>query len=245
MDRRRTVPWRWVDLLKAVVAAAIIFVAFAVLIGFARAPLRALEADLARAGLSTHVFGLLLSSLVAYGAAIVAIALFIARPYHVRWSTLGFRVVPTSRFAALLVAYPATVVTAGGAMALVARFVLHGNFTNPQVSEIAGGVTRTTPNIVGLLLLTAVMAPIVEETVFRGVLYQWLRNNLPVWGAATVSAAVFAAAHAIPIIFPWLFVTGIALALMFEYCQTLYGSMLLHGLINGVNVVALISTLPR
>jgi membrane protease YdiL (CAAX protease family) len=83
----------------------------------------------------------------------------------------------------------------------------------------------------------------VEETVFRGVLYQWLRKSLPVWAAAGISAAIFAAAHAIPTLFPWLFVTGLALAFVFEYGGTLYCSMLLHGLINGVNVAMLIGTL--
>lgn len=232
-------------LLGLCAAAVIFFIEAALVNGPLRPPLRALEHNLARGGLSTHVFALLLSSIVAYVAAAIAIALFIARPHGLSWRGLGYRPVPLLRLAIVLPVYPATLITANAMMVLVIKYVFHGNFSNPQAQEIAGGVTRTVPNTIGLLLLVAVLAPLVEETVFRGVLYQWLRKGLPVWGATIISAAIFAAAHAIPLIFPWLFITGIALALVFEYCQSLFASMLLHGLINGVNVLILLATLPK
>jgi membrane protease YdiL (CAAX protease family) len=237
------VPWRWPDLLKALAAAVVVFFMAAILVQLGRAPLRTLEHDLMRQGLSPHVYLLMLNSLIAYVAAVVALALFIMRPHHASWATLGYRSVPVLRLAIPLLAYPVTVFVAADVEAAVVQFALHGHFVNPQAQEIAGGVTRTAANTVGLLLLVAVLAPLVEETVFRGVLYQWLRKSLPVWAAAGISAAIFAAAHAIPTIFPWLFVTGLALALVFEYGGTLYCSMLLHGLINGVNVAMLIGTL--
>jgi membrane protease YdiL (CAAX protease family) len=237
------VPWRWPDLLKALAAAVVVFFMAAILVQLGRAPLRTLEHDLMRQGLSPHVYLLLLNSLLAYVAAGVALALFIVRPYHASWATLGYRSVPVLRLAIPLLAYPVTVFVAADVEAAVVRFVLHGHFVNPQAQQLAGGVTRTAANTVGLLLLVAVLAPLVEETVFRGVLYQWLRKSLPVWAAAAISAAIFAVTHAIPTIFPWLFVTGLALALVFEYSGTLYCSMLLHGIINGVNVAMLIGTL--
>ena len=237
------VPWRWLDLLKALAAAIVVFFMAAILVQLGRAPLRTLEHDLMRQGLSPRVYLLILNSLIAYVAAVVALALFIMRPHRASWATLGYRSVPVLRLAIPLLAYPVTVFVAADVEAAVVRFVLHGHFVNPQAQQLAGGVTRTAANTVGLLLLVAVLAPLVEETVFRGVLYQWLRKSLPVWAAAGISAAIFAAAHAIPTIFPWLFVTGLALALVFEYGGTLYCSMLLHGIINGVNVAMLIGTL--
>ena len=237
------VPWRWPDLLKALAAAVVVFFMAAILVQLERAPLHALEHDLMRLGLSPHVYLLMRNSLMAYVAAVVALALFIMRPHRASWATLGYRSVPVLRLAIPLLAYPVTVFVAADVEAAVVRFALHGHFVNPQVQQLAGGVTRTAANTAGLLLLVAVLAPLVEETVFRGVLYQWLRKSLPVWAAAGISAAIFAVTHAIPAIFPWLFVTGVALALVFEYSGTLYCSMLLHGLINGVNVAMLIGTL--
>jgi membrane protease YdiL (CAAX protease family) len=237
------VPWRWPDLLKALAAAVVVFFAAVIVVRLGSAPLRALEHDLTRQGLSPHVYLLILNALIEYVAAVVAIALFIVRPHHASWATLGYRSVPVLRLAIPLLAYPLTVFVAFDVEAAVLRFALHGPFVNPQAQEITGGVTRSVANTVGLLLLVAVLAPLVEETVFRGVLYQWLRKSLPVWAAAGISAAIFAAAHTIPAIFPWLFVTGLALALVFEYGGTLYCSMLLHAIINGVSVAMLIGTL--
>lgn len=238
-------PWGWLDLLKTVLAGVTLLVVAVIVLRLLAAPLSALENSLARVGVSPHIFALLLSSLALYAAAALAIVLVIVRPYHLSAASFGYRPVPLARLGVVLLAYPATIITAGVVMALVIQFVLHGHFINPQAQEITGGVTRTTANLLALLLLVSVLAPLVEEAFFRGVLYQLLRKSLPLWAAIVVSAALFAAAHAIPIIFPWLFVTGIALALIFEYSDSLYCSMLLHGLINGVNVIVLVQTLPR
>ncbi len=206
---------------------------------------------LVRQGIAPHVIQLVVGSLVLYGAAAGAIILWlcVVRRYRISWATLGYRPVPVSRLATVVFGlYPATVLVSLVATALTVAFVqrvLHARFSNPQTQEIFGGVRLTAPNLALLLLLVAVVAPLVEETIFRGVLYQQLRDRLPVAAAAIVSAAVFAAAHAIPIIFPVLFVTGIALALTFEYCRGIYGSALLHGLVNGVNILLLAHTLAK
>ncbi len=241
------VPWTWRDVLLAIIAAAVLYFLEVWLVnGPLYAPLRGLEHALARGGLSTHVFGLILGSLVAYVAAAVAIALFIVRSRGASWRTLGFRALAPSRLGVAILAFPATVITANSVMVLYTQIVLHNShFVNPQQQEIAGNATRTVPNVVGLVLIVVVLAPLVEETVFRGVLYQWLRKHLPVWAAAGISAAIFAAAHNIPEIFPWLFITGVALALVFEYCQSIAGSALLHALVNSVGVIALLTTLPK
>jgi membrane protease YdiL (CAAX protease family) len=245
MGRRRGVPWGWLDLVKTLALGLALLIVAAQVVGLARASLRALEQSLTHAGLSSHVFTLLLNSALVYVAIGAAMVLVIARPYRLSWAAFGYRPVSLARLSVVVLAYPATLIAADLVMALVIHYALHGQFTNPQAQEIAGGVTRTTANLLGLLLLVAVLAPLVEEAFFRGLLYQLLRKRLPVWAAAAISAALFAAAHAIPIIFPWLFVTGLALALIFEYCDSLFASMLLHGLINGGNVVLLFQTLPR
>ena len=150
------VPWRWPDLLKALAAAVVVFFVAAMLVQLGRAPLRALEHYLMHQGLSPHVYLLILSSLEGYAAAVVAVALFIVRPYRASWATLGYRSVPLLRLAIPLLAYPVTVFVAADVEAAVVRFALHGHFVNPQAQEIAGGVTRSVPNTVGLLLLVEI-----------------------------------------------------------------------------------------
>jgi len=251
---RARVPWGWLDLLAIALVAAALYVAEILAARLlvsspAHLGLAALGRSFVSRGVSPHVIQLVVGSLLLYGAAALAIVSWLRgiRRYEISWATFGYHPAPLSRLAAVAFGiYPATILTSAVVTALTVAFVqkvLRGHFSNPQTQAIFGGVRPTVPNIALLLLLVAVLAPLVEETLFRGVLYQLLRNKLPVSVAAVVSAAIFAAAHAIPIIFPVLFITGVALALTFEYCHSIYGSALLHGLVNGVNILLLAHTL--
>jgi membrane protease YdiL (CAAX protease family) len=46
-----------------------------------------------------------------------------------------------------------------------------------------------------IILIAALLAPIGEELIFRGVLFQALRRRTGMWAAATISGAVFGAVH--------------------------------------------------
>jgi membrane protease YdiL (CAAX protease family) len=92
-----------------------------------------------------------------------------------------------------------------------------------------------------LFLAVAIVAPLVEELVFRGMLFQLLRRPLPLWGAVGLSAFVFAIAHAIPVLLPTFFLSGVALALVFHHTRSLYCSTFLHVLVNTVAVVAIVT----
>ncbi len=118
---------------------------------------------------------------------------------------------------------------------LVMRFT--GEFENPQLEAISGGQGFSWPNFLLMLLLVGVIAPIVEEVLFRGVLYGWLRARLPLFAAVVISAAIFAAAHVIPVLLPALLVVGLILALAYELSGSLWTSILLHSLQNSLVVI--------
>ncbi|CAI0402106.1 unnamed protein product [Linum tenue] len=69
-----------------------------------------------------------------------------------------------------------------------------------------------------LLVITGVLAPILEENVFRGFFMVSLTKWVPTPIAVVISAAVFALAHLTPGEFPQLFVLGTLLG--FSYAQT-------------------------
>jgi membrane protease YdiL (CAAX protease family) len=87
------------------------------------------------------------------------------------------------------------------------------------------------------LLVVAVLAPICEEVFFRGMLYQYLRARLPVVVAVALSAAVFAALHLLPLLFPILLFMGIMLAAVFETSRSLYASIGFHAANNALAVI--------
>lgn len=83
-------------------------------------------------------------------------------------------------------------------------------------------------------LLAVVLAPVFEETMFRGVVYASLRAKLTTWPAALLSGAIFAGLHFDVYGFLPRFFLGVLLARLFERYKSLYPSMGLHALHNGV-----------
>lgn len=84
-----------------------------------------------------------------------------------------------------------------------------------RLLPLIGSSPVSTACLVGI---TGVLAPLLEENVFRGFLMVSLTKWLPTPISVFISAAVFALAHLTPGEFPQLFVLGSALG--FSYAQT-------------------------
>lgn len=106
---------------------------------------------------------------------------------------------------------------------------------HPLVREVADS-SGVTPNLAGLFFAAVVMAPLVEEVMFRGFLYRALRCRLSVAPAICISAAVFAGIHpqGLPG-FPALFTIGCVLAFLREWRGSLIAPMVTHACVNGVS----------
>ena len=90
--------------------------------------------------------------------------------------------------------------------------------------------------------LVCVIAPLAEESIFRGFIYGWLRRRLPVLPAVVISAAVFSAAHVVLVLALPLFGVGVILALLYEYSDSLLPGAIVHGLFNLVGIIAILGT---
>ena len=89
------------------------------------------------------------------------------------------------------------------------------------------------PTLASLLVVTAVLAPVLEETVFRGFLLPSLTKIMPVPAAVVVSAAGFATAHLSARDFPQLFAFGLLLGFVYVRSRNLLSTMVMHGAWNG------------
>ncbi len=105
----------------------------------------------------------------------------------------------------------------GGLFVTLPAALLYQSIVGPDATSAVGGVyegVRTVwPVAVTVLLLVAVVAPICEEVVYRGLLWGALEQR---WGritAVTVSTLVFALAHMEPQRAPLLLVVAIPIAL--------------------------------
>jgi membrane protease YdiL (CAAX protease family) len=90
------------------------------------------------------------------------------------------------------------------------------------------------PTLAALSVLDAVVgAAVVEELLFRGVLYTGLRRHLRALPAALISGVVFGAIHGYdPVGFVAVSFSGVLYALVYERTNSLVPCMLVHGLSN-------------
>jgi membrane protease YdiL (CAAX protease family) len=95
--------------------------------------------------------------------------------------------------------------------------------------------------LVPAVLLIVVVAPIAEEILFRGFLYQGFRRKFRIWPAALISSGTFAFFHVYPLVIPAIFASGVILALLYEKRRSLLASMTAHATLNMVAVIGLLA----
>ncbi len=97
-------------------------------------------------------------------------------------------------------------------------------------------------NQASLGVVAIVLAPVVEETFFRGILYPALKQTgfprLALWG----SAVLFALMHFNVVTFVPLLLLAVLLALLYEHTGNLLTSVAAHSLFNSVNFAVLYLT---
>ncbi len=182
---------------------------------------------------------------VIYGVILLLIWLVTVRKYHVGWSALGVRRPPGLYFALvipiLLGMYFAALVVSG----VVVKLFYGGKAENPQVKDLTGGGGFSWTSLILALITASIVAPVIEELLFRGMLYGWLRTRWSAVGGIILSAALFSAAHAIPLILASIFVVGLTLAIVYEKTKSTLATMTLHSLFNTIGVIAVFISLAR
>jgi membrane protease YdiL (CAAX protease family) len=84
-----------------------------------------------------------------------------------------------------------------GVMRLVREFA--GSEVLPTVNAVIAGIATTPARVVLAILVVGLLAPLVEELVFRGLLYGYVEGRFGAIPALVVSSLAFAAAHVEPI----------------------------------------------
>lgn len=228
------VPWGWRDIVRAIVLSIVSFVILFVLLVITIVVRQLI-------GVSNDLIVLTTSVEVGfYGIILLAIYWTTVRRYHSPWASLGLR--PVSWGWLLLAPLLVIGLLVVGAALVSAISALQGQpFVNPQVQDITQGQQLTPIHLIMLFLGIAIVAPIVEELFFRGMLYPLLRRGLPEWLAIVANAAIFAALHFIPILLPILFVMGLLLTFVRARTNSIIPSILIHALNNAVVVLAIYS----
>lgn len=87
------------------------------------------------------------------------------------------------------------------------------------------------------LISSALMTPILEELVFRGILFTRLKTMLPKIPAIVVSALIFAVVHFNIVQFIYAFLLGIVLAILMDQADHVYPAIIGHVTANLIAVL--------
>lgn len=101
------------------------------------------------------------------------------------------------------------------------------------VDGVANMIELDVPTYSSLLAVTAFMAPVLEETLFRGFLLTSLTKWLPTWAAVGVSSLAFGLAHFSPRDLPVLTTLGVLLGFSYVRSKNLMTPIFIHGMWNG------------
>lgn len=130
------------------------------------------------------------------------------------------------------------ILAVGVAITLVLTMLTGTDASHPIVQQIDTGSPWA---LAMLYLLACGWAPLVEETVFRGSLYRWLRCGRGVVVSALVTGVIFAIIHPQGIVgVPVLAAMGANFCLIREWRGSIIGAVTAHALNNAVAVTLMV-----
>jgi membrane protease YdiL (CAAX protease family) len=140
---------------------------------------------------------------------------------------------PVSLWGTLLLLVPPVLLLVPGVMALDEALIngLQAMFPLSKWEEqafegmVSGGL--------GAVVATCVLAPVLEEMLFRGVLLRAFLMQHPRWAAISYSALFFGVAHLNIYQFALAFLLGLLLGWLFERSRSLIPCIALHAALNG------------
>jgi membrane protease YdiL (CAAX protease family) len=147
-----------------------------------------------------------------------------------RWSSLS---------PAVTIALSVTLVGAGLLFNYAySAFVFPDVEMQDQVRRMFAAIPKTPGNWVLLFATVAIIAPLLEELLFRGLLQNSLSHRMPIWAAIAISSAIFAAIHMQLYAFPALMALGAVFGYIYHKTGSLRVTIALH-MINNAAALAL------
>lgn len=176
-------------------------------------------------------------TLVAEGILATLVIVLLPRVSRFTRRELGYRL-PSGLD--LLIAFCGSLVMAGvadGGASLI-QLILHTSQDQQAVVMLRELHDRRL--LIAFALFACVLAPFMEETIFRVFLFNATRRYWGFWTGAILSGICFGAAHGDPIAALPLALGGIVLAGVYYYTNNAIASMITHGLFNSYTILALI-----
>ena len=170
--------------------------------------------------------GMLPMLAIFFTSSLVALALATAPLGRQALPALGFR--PAGYWPVLL----------GTVGALVVSVTVTQFGIDPQGVREAIKIAREPAQFAASFAIMAILAPLVEELVFRGLLYGWIAGRWGTIAAWLVSSILFAAAHVEPAHAILVLPLGLLFGWLRRRTNSLWPSLVAHAANNGVAITA-------
>lgn len=218
------------------IGTALIVITLVYLLASTLAPVAAAMSHIKDAGalITLSVLGIIVSALVVLGFLLMALDRL---PWE--WSLFGWQPVRHGirhGVNALLLLFPIVL----GLTALSQKLFDGRQSPSPIIPEL---LTSDSALFRLFLVLTATfMAPLVEETLFRGILFRAAAVRLPFWGAALGSALLFALVHGLVVGILPITLLGLLFAFLTRQSHSLVPSAAAHATYNGLVTLIVLAT---
>jgi len=186
------------------------------------------------------------TSLITVGVMLAAAQLAFAR--GIRGLGLRLKTIPRDlggAFATLLAVWPLLLAAMSLTMRIT-RMRFGPDYQIPQHEALKMITASPAPPLLAILIVMAVViAPLVEEILFRGLFQTMIRSYLErPWPAIVVTSALFAAIHADWSHWPSLFMLSLGLGYSYEKSGSLLRPIFMHALFNGISIAAVLTQGP-
>lgn len=180
--------------------------------------------------------GLVISVITLEASLLIVVAIRIVGPGVLSWRELGWKIAQPNRLIAIGVAAGVALLIASGGLEAALRAI---GVQQTQAAMFSGVKGATPGQFLGVLLAGAVIAPICEETFFRGYVFTVTLSKAGRIPAYLLSAGLFALAHLnVPAFLP-IFLIGLGLAYVYHRTGSLVPGAIAHGINNAVALTAL------
>ena len=143
-----------------------------------------------------------------------------------------------------LILYPVVAIGIGIPLTLLFRALSGQDTTTPDQLPSDLSTTAAAASVV----LAVLVAPVVEELFFRGLVFRSVRDRSGFWAGALVSGLLFGAAHYVPaawqdtvLLQSIMVFTGIGLAWIYERRGNLVANVAAHMAFNAIGIVLILS----
>ncbi|WP_283749446.1 CPBP family intramembrane glutamic endopeptidase [Bacillus mycoides] len=160
--------------------------------------------------------------------------LFCIKRYKLSWKDIGIWKLSWKNLLWTFVAVISLIVVSIGVLMIMEKLGI--SFENSKTETIQDD--KSIYSFCIAVIGAAVISPIYEEILYRGVFYTFFRDRYGIWGGMLISSTIFTVVH-IPTYntLPVNFLSGVVFAWLYEKTNSILSAMIAHAVFNFIAVL--------